>query len=76
MVAVKTTFDGQTIQVPAQLRGAGPGEVLIVYDERKLPVEASGRGSIWDCFGKAERQRTAEDIEQQVRNERESWGSP
>jgi len=73
MVAVKTKFDGQTIEVPEQLRGAKAGEVLIVFDERNLGTGGTGKTSIWDFVGKAEKLRTKEDIDEQVRRERESW---
>ena len=33
-----------------------------------------GQPSIFDLFGKASRLRAAEDIDAQVREERESWG--
>lgn len=76
MVAIKAKFDGQTIQVPDQLRGAKPGEVLIVYDEANLNAAPSSRPSIWDFLGKADHPRTASDIDQQIRTERESWEEP
>lgn len=73
MVAIRTRFDGQTIQVPDELRGARPGEVLIVIDERNLGAGAAAGASIWDYVGKADKPRTAGDIEQQLQSERNSW---
>ena len=32
--------------------------------------------SIFDLFGKAPKLRTAEDIERQIQDERDSWGEP
>jgi hypothetical protein len=72
MVAIKTRFDGETIITPAEIRGAPPGEVIIIVQE------ATGAGqrrtSIFDFIGKAANPRSAEDIDAQVRQERESWG--
>lgn len=71
MVALKTHFDGQQIVTPPELKGATPREVVVVVDE---PTTGARRPSIWDAIGKAPHPRTAEDIDQQVREERESWG--
>jgi hypothetical protein len=73
MIAVKTTFDGQQIQVPSELQGANPGDVVVIYDEAKLTNSALGRPSIWDVFGKAAQPRTREDIDEQIRQERAAW---
>lgn len=48
---------------------------LIVYEQAVKRV-ADSRSSIFDCFGKAERLRSAEDIDAQLREERESWDRP
>jgi hypothetical protein len=76
MVALRTRFDGERIEVPAELRGAAPGEVLVVYlsDEKKSEAAASTRPSIWDAVGKAEHPRSAAEIHAQVRADRDSWG--
>ena len=47
----------------------GPAE-LIVYTGNG---EEAPAGSIFDVFGKAPHLRTAEDIDSQVRGERDSW---
>ena len=74
MVAVKTTFDGRAIQVPPELQGVQPGEVLIVFDERRAAAASAARPSIWDVFGSAPMPRSAADIDEQVRQERNAWG--
>ncbi|MEN6449238.1 MAG: hypothetical protein ABFC96_01995 [Thermoguttaceae bacterium] len=51
----------------------GPAE-LIVYPTKdiKQPIAAV---SIFDLFGKAEQLRSGEEIDAQVREEREAWGN-
>ncbi len=46
---------------------------LIVYPKNGLGKEAAGI-SIFDLFGKAEHPRSAEDIDAQLRRQREEWG--
>ena len=50
----------------------GPAE-LIVFPRQK-PEASAQPLSIFDLFGKAPLLRSAEDIEAQVREEREAWG--
>ena len=50
----------------------GPAE-LIVYAKGETREEVP-RVSIFDLFGKAEHLRSAEDIDAQIREEREAWG--
>ena len=69
MIVAKTRFDGRQIALPPELHNAMPGDVVVVYEEAR---EASG-ASIWDVVGKAERPRTAADIDAQIRVERDSW---
>ena len=78
MVALKTHFDGKQIVTPPELRGAAPREVVVVIEET-TPADAplagpQPRPSIFDAIGKAAVQRTAEDIDRQIREERDSWG--
>jgi hypothetical protein len=49
----------------------GPAE-LIVY-AKEPPSKKSGV-SIFELFGKAEHLRSGEDIDAQIREEREAWG--
>ncbi len=75
MVALRAKFDGQKIETPAEMRGAAPGEVLIVYpaNEQRAASSPGAGKSIWDVFGKAAKQRSADEINAQVRADRDSW---
>jgi hypothetical protein len=75
MVALRTKFDGKRIEVPPELLGSAPGDVLVVYIENDLPSATPlvTRRSIWDAVGKAEHSRSAADINAQVRADRDSW---
>lgn len=73
MVAVKAKFDGSNIEVPPELRQAGPSEVLIVFQEPAGERPTEPRRSAWEVFGKAGVQRSAEEINRQVREERDEW---
>jgi hypothetical protein len=68
MVAVRTRFDGEKIEVPNELRGAAPGEVIVIFN-------ATGQQShsIWDVIGKSTQPKSAADLDEQVREERDSW---
>ena len=46
---------------------------LIVYP-KDLPQKEKTGTSIFDLFGKADHLRSAEDIDAQIREEREAWG--
>ena len=72
MVAIKTRFDGERIITPAELRGAPPGEVIVVVQEQTQSPH--GRPSVFDVIGNAATPRSGEDIDAQIREERESWG--
>jgi hypothetical protein len=82
MVAWRSKFDGEKIETPPELRGAAPGEVLIIYPTNEgsagevgAPVVGGeNRPSIWDVFGKAAAQRSAAEINASVRADRDSWG--
>ncbi|HEV7301747.1 MAG TPA: hypothetical protein VGN72_20590 [Tepidisphaeraceae bacterium] len=73
MVAIKTKFNGESIEVPAELRGAKPTEVVVVFEE-PATVQGKGGHSIWDVVARSTGTRTAEDIDAQVRAERAEWG--
>ncbi len=47
---------------------------LIVYP-KDTPRKEKTDASIFDLFGKAEHPRSAEDIDAQIREEREAWGN-
>jgi hypothetical protein len=46
---------------------------LVVYPAIGTPPGASGKRSIFDFIGKASEPRSAEDIEAQLREERDAW---
>jgi hypothetical protein len=71
MVSVIAKFDGHSIEVPDELRGAAPADVLLVYPAKANEVQTAR--SIWDVFGKAPEAKSAQDIDRQIRQERESW---
>jgi hypothetical protein len=70
MLSLRAKFDGKRIELPSEMRGAAPAEVLIVYpaDEPK-----KRGGSIWDVFGKAPHPQGTEEINAQVRADRDEW---
>lgn len=74
MIAAKVKFNGETIEVPPELRGAQPTEVLVIFQEEPLMVPGKGPHSIWDVIGKYPGTRSAEDIDAQVKADREEWG--
>jgi hypothetical protein len=39
MVAIKTHFDGQKIDVPPELRNTPPGEVIVIFAQADEPGE-------------------------------------
>jgi hypothetical protein len=69
-VVIRGTFCNKTF-VPAEPlpEAEGPAE-LIVHTRNPDSV----RPSIYDAFGKAEQQRTAEDLDAQLAEERAAWG--
>jgi hypothetical protein len=75
MVSVIAKFDGQKIEIPEELRGAAPSDVLIVYPAKNQTetAQAQTTRSFRDFFGKGGTNRTAEEINAQVREERDSW---
>ena len=72
-IVVRGNFVGQAF-VPDEPMPLveGPAE-LIVFPRQKTKTSAQLL-SIFDLFGKAPHLRSAEDIEAQVREEREAWG--
>ncbi len=69
MVAIRTRFDGEKIEIPAEMRGAGPGDVIVIFNA----AGARGGHSIWDVVGHASTPRSAEELDDQIRKERDSW---
>jgi hypothetical protein len=69
MVAIRTRFDGERIEVPAELRGAAPGEVIVIF----TPAGTTGTHSIWDVVGRSPSPRSAEELDRTIAEERDSW---
>lgn len=72
-IVVRGTYVGQAFVPDEPLPLVeGPAE-LIVFPRAKTESPSQPL-SIFELFGKAPRLRSAEDIEAQVREEREAWG--
>jgi hypothetical protein len=69
MVAIRTRFDGEKIEVPPELRGAAPGEVIVIF----TPLPTPTTHSIWDVVGKCPSPRSAEEIDRTIAEERDAW---
>jgi hypothetical protein len=69
MVAVRTRFDGEKIEVPDELRGSAPGEVIVIF----TPQFVQGNHSIWDVIGKSPTPRSAAELDRAIAEERDSW---
>ena len=70
-IVVRGRFNGQQF-VPSEPLPAVEGNAeLIVYP---APQANAGKPSIFDLFGKASKLRSAEEIDAQIREEREAWG--
>jgi len=71
-VVIRGTFVNK-IFVPADPlpEAEGPAELIVHVQPPK-----DARPSIYDAFGKAERPRTAEDLDAQLEDERSAWGDP
>jgi hypothetical protein len=52
----------------------GEAELIVIPTDTTRPAVPSA--SLFDLIGKAPRLRSAEDIEAQVREERDAWGEP
>ncbi|MGL6096124.1 MAG: hypothetical protein ACRC7O_10055 [Fimbriiglobus sp.] len=67
-------YTGRTFIPDGPLPDAeGTAELVVTPTSPDVPPAG---GSIFDFFGKAPVLRTAEDIAEQVREERDSWGEP
>jgi hypothetical protein len=68
-LVVRGRYDGRTFHPDEPMPDAvGPAELVIT------PVETVRRISVVEAIGKAPVQRTLEDIEAQLREDREEWG--
>jgi hypothetical protein len=71
-VVIRGTFTNQVFVPEGPLPKIEGRAELIVY-EQPAQEPADTRPSIFDCFGKAKRLRSAEDIDAQLEEERASW---
>lgn len=75
-IVIQGTYDGRAF-IPAEPMpdAIGHAELIVVPEQPAMP-DAPKRPSIWDAIGKlpVEQQRSAEDIDAQIREERDSWG--
>jgi hypothetical protein len=72
-IVVRGSYVGQAFIAGEPLPAVeGPAE-LIVFPQKNVGASAQPL-SIFDLFGKAPILRSAEDIETQLREEREAWG--
>jgi len=72
-IVVRGNYVGQTF-IPDEPLPLAEGPAELIVFPRQQPETSAQPLSIFDLFGKAPRLRSAEDIEAQVRQEREAWG--
>ena len=76
-IIIQGTYSGRTFVPDGPLPDAvGRAELIVVPDDKAAAPPSSQPHSAWDAIGKLppEKQRTAEDIDAQIREERDSWG--
>ena len=75
-IIIQGTYSGRTFVPDGPLPDAdGRAELIVVPDDKPATPQQQPH-SAWDAIGKLppEQQRSAEDIDQQIREERASWG--
>jgi hypothetical protein len=72
-IVVRGTYTGQAF-IPGEPMPLVEGPAELIVFPREKPEPAAQPLSIFDLFGKAPVLRSAEDIEAQVREEKEAWG--
>jgi hypothetical protein len=72
-IVIRGIYSGQRFIPNEPMPLVEGGAELIVFPQVK-PASSQQVRSIFDLFGKAPVLRTAEDIEAQVREERQAWG--
>ena len=72
-IVVRGHYSGQVF-IPSEPmpETEGPAELIVFPQPQTAPPPG---GSIFDLFGKAERLRSAEDIDAQIQEEREAWNN-
>jgi hypothetical protein len=71
-VIIRGTFCNQVFIPEGPLPNIEGRAELVVYEQPAEQI-AEPRPSIFDCFGKAEHLRSAEDLDAQLEEERASW---
>ncbi len=71
LIAIPVNFDGETIDVPQELRARGPGEVLLLVGE---PNKA--RHSWRDVIGKLKNPRSEKEMDLWLDELRNEWDEP
>ena len=71
-VIIRGTFTNQVFVPEGAVPKVEGRAELLVYEQPSERM-AVRRPSIYDCFGKAKRLRSAEDIDAQIEEERASW---
>ena len=74
-LVIRGRYVGQTFVPDEPLPAVEGAAELIVFPGTGPPRPATPP-SIFDLFGKAAKLRTAEDIANQFREERDAWGGP
>jgi len=72
-LVIRGRYAGRTFLPDEPLPEVEGAAELIVFP---APAALAPAASIFDLFGKAPRLRTAEDVAEQLREEREAWGEP
>ena len=75
-IIIQGTYSGRTFIPDGPLPDAvGRAELIVVPEESAAPTgQPKGKRSAFDFFGKAPVLRSREDIDAQIREERDSWG--
>jgi hypothetical protein len=73
-IIIQGTYSGRTFVPDGPLPDAvGRAELIVVPEENAAPT-GQAKHSAFDLFGKAPVLRSREDIDAQIREERDSWG--
>jgi hypothetical protein len=74
-LVIRGHYTAQTF-VPEEPLPAVEGAAELIVFPRAAPPRPAVPTSIFDLFGKAARLRSAEEIADQLREERDAWGGP
>jgi hypothetical protein len=74
-LVIRGRYANQTF-IPDEPLPATEGEAQLIVIPAESSRSPAAPGSIFDLLGRAARLRSAEDIQAQVREERDAWGEP